>query len=123
MTIGPEPVAKLRQALFFESPEWSTRYHTLRSTIEGMNGFLKDGARGALDDPERRRVRGVAAQSVFVALLVFAGNLRKIEEFLKLAVLNRPARTTTAPTAWQVPYRLGSPRGRRERTNPTSATS
>jgi hypothetical protein len=83
VTIGPEPMAKFRQDLTFQSPEWSARYHSSRSTIEGMTGFLKDGAREALDDPQRRRVRGVAAQSLFVALLVFAGNVRKIEAFLK----------------------------------------
>jgi hypothetical protein len=84
VTMGPEPMAKLRQDLFFQSAEWNDRYHTLRATIEGMNGYLKDGAREALDDPQRRRIRGVAAQSLFVALLVFAGNYRKIQEFMKL---------------------------------------
>jgi hypothetical protein len=44
---------------------------------------VKDGAREALDDPERRRVRGVAAQSVFVALLPAAPNLRKIATFVQ----------------------------------------
>jgi hypothetical protein len=57
-------------------------YAKLRSTNEGMNGYLKDGAREALADPQRRRIRGVAAQSVFVALLFWATNLRKIDRFL-----------------------------------------
>jgi hypothetical protein len=47
-----------------------------------MNGFVKDGAREAIDDPERRRVRGVAPQSPFVAFLLVAANLRKIDPFL-----------------------------------------
>jgi hypothetical protein len=47
-----------------------------------MNGFIKDGAREAVGDPERRRIRGVAAQSVLVAFQLFAANMRKIEEFL-----------------------------------------
>ena len=47
-----------------------------------MNGFIKDGAREAVDDPERRRIRGVAAQSVLVAFQLFAANMRKISEFL-----------------------------------------
>ncbi len=51
--------------------------------MEGFNGYVKDGAHEALDDAERRRVRGVAAQSVFVALLVFAANVRKIALVLK----------------------------------------
>ncbi len=46
---------------------------------------MKDGAREALDDPERRRIHGVAAQSVFVALLLTAANLRKIGAHLKQA--------------------------------------
>jgi len=57
-------------------------YATLRNSIEGMNGYVKDGARKAIDDPERRRIRGVAAQSLFVAFLLAAANLRKIEAFL-----------------------------------------
>ena len=48
-----------------------------------MNGFIKDGAHEAVDDPERRRIRGVAAQSLLVAFLLFAANIRKIDEFLK----------------------------------------
>jgi hypothetical protein len=57
-------------------------FATLRNSNEGMNGFIKDGAREAVDDPERRRIRGVAAQSVLVALQLFAANMRKIDEFL-----------------------------------------
>jgi hypothetical protein len=47
-----------------------------------MHGYFKDGAREAVDDPERRRIRGVAAQSVLVAFQLFAGNIRKIDKFL-----------------------------------------
>jgi hypothetical protein len=57
-------------------------YFTLRNSIEGFNGYIKEGNHEALDDPERRRIRGVAAQSVFVALLLLAANLRKIRAFL-----------------------------------------
>ena len=46
-----------------------------------MNGFIKDGAREAIDDAERRRIRGVAAQSVLVAFQLLAANIRKIERF------------------------------------------
>lgn len=35
-----------------------------------------------MDDPERRRIRGVAAQSVLVAFQLLAANIRKINEFL-----------------------------------------
>ena len=57
------------------SPPCATRWR-------GMNGFIKDGAREAVDDPERRRIRGVAAQSVLVALLFFAANVRKVDELV-----------------------------------------
>jgi hypothetical protein len=51
------------------------------------NGFLKDPAHEALDDAGRRRVHGVAAQSLLVAFLILAANLRKIRSFLeKVAV-------------------------------------
>ena len=83
MTIPPEAGAKFHQELLFGSPEWHAMYSTLRNSIEGFNGYVKDGAREALDDPERRRLRGVAAQSLLVALLLFAANLRKIDAFLR----------------------------------------
>ena len=77
VTVPPEAGAKFAQPLLHGSDEWQAAYATLRSTNEGMNGFLKDGAREALGDPERRRIRGVAAQSVFVALLLCAANLAR----------------------------------------------
>jgi hypothetical protein len=82
VTVPPEAGAKFAQPLLYGSEEWQAAYSTLRSTNEGMNGFVKDGAREALGDPQRRRIRGVAAQSVFVALLLCAANLRKIDQFL-----------------------------------------
>jgi hypothetical protein len=82
VTIAPSAGAKLDQDLIFESEEWTARYNTLRNTIEGFNGFVKDGSKEALDEPERRRVHGVAAQSIFTALLIFAANVRKIVKFL-----------------------------------------
>ena len=102
VTIPPEPMAKLHQDLPYGTLEWEARYHALRKTIEGMNGYLKDGAREALDDSQRRRIRGVAAQSVFVALLVFAANYHKIVEFMRLVEADggtrrRPRRRTSRP--------------------------
>jgi hypothetical protein len=48
-----------------------------------MNGYVNDGAHEALADPTRRRIRGVAAQSLFVPILLFAANVRKIDAFLQ----------------------------------------
>jgi len=42
----------------------------------------RTGGREAVDDPERRRIRGVAAQSVLVAFQLLAANIRKINELL-----------------------------------------
>jgi hypothetical protein len=85
ITVPPEVGAKFAQSLLFGSDRWHGVYATLRSSIEGMNGFIKDGAREAIDDPERRRIRGVAPQSLFVAFLLCAANFRKIEGFLAQA--------------------------------------
>ena len=83
VTLPPEAGAKFAQELPHETPEWHAVYATLRNSVEGMNGFIKDGAHEAVDDPERRRIRGLAAQSVLLSFQLFAANLRKIEEFLK----------------------------------------
>jgi hypothetical protein len=60
-------------------------------------------------DPQRRRVRGVAAQSVLVAFQILAGNLRKIDNFLEAM-----SRTETAQTGGHRPHR------RRRTTEPIS---
>jgi hypothetical protein len=59
-------------------------YASFRNTVEGLNGYLKDPAHEALAAPGRRRVRGIAAQSIFVALLLMAGNFRKIAAFREM---------------------------------------
>jgi hypothetical protein len=87
VTLPPEAGAKLAQSLPHESDEWHAIYATLRNANEGMNGYLKDGAHQALEDPERRRVRGLAPQSLFVALLCFAANLRKIVTYQVLVAV------------------------------------
>ena len=71
-----------------------------------MNGFLKDGAREALGDPLRRRIRGVAAQSVFVALLLWAANLRKIDRFLVQAAAEAAGTACPRPR-WRRTRSLG----------------
>jgi len=89
ITIAPDVGARHRQALAFASEEWARRYATLRNTIEGLNGFVKDPAHEALAQPGRRRVRGIAAQSIFCALLLMAANLRKIRSYRALVAEGR----------------------------------
>jgi len=79
ITIAPDVAARHAQSFAYGSEEWARHYATLRNTIEGWNGFVKDPAHEALAQPARRRVRGIAAQSVFVTLLIVAANLRKID--------------------------------------------
>ena len=78
ITIPPGAGARYRQDLPYASPAWHAQYATLRNTIEGLNGYAKDPARQALGQPGRRRVRGIAACSLFTALLLMAANIRKI---------------------------------------------
>jgi hypothetical protein len=109
ITLPPVEGAKFLQELAHETPEWHAHFKTLRSSNEGMNGFIKDGAREAVDDPERRRIRGVAAQSVLVAFQLFAANMRKIDEFLarratgNTKVRKLPSRRRTTPLQQWLP--------------------
>ncbi len=50
---------------------------------------MKDPAHEDLAAPSRRRVRGIAAQSVFCAFLLMAANLRKIRAFRDLVADQR----------------------------------
>jgi len=83
VTVPPEAGAKFRQPLLYASAEWKVTYNLLRNANEGMNGYVKDPAHEALGDPGRRRIRGVAAQSVFAAFLLMAANVRKIRTYLE----------------------------------------
>jgi hypothetical protein len=93
ITIEPDTGARYRQNLPYGTPAWHARYATLRNTIEGLNGYAKDPAHEALAQPARRRVRGIAAQSVFTALLLMAANIRKIRACRALAA----ERSTSGP--------------------------
>ncbi|MBX3285344.1 MAG: hypothetical protein KF703_08390 [Actinobacteria bacterium] len=105
VTFPPEAGDRYLQALPYGTPEWQRTYATLRNTIEGVNGLIKDGSYEALADSTKRRVRGVAANSVLVAFGIFALNLRKIDSFCDLAVVDtngtlrkpRKRRRTTKP--------------------------
>ena len=93
ITIAPDTGARYRQDLPYGSPAWHQCYATLRNTIEGLNGYAKDPAHQALAQPARRRVRGIAACSLFTALLLMAANIRKIRAWRALTTRDK-ARTT-----------------------------
>ena len=98
ITLPPENGAKYAQELLYRSDQWNSVYHTLRNCIEGFNGYVKDGNHEALDHPQRRRIRGVAAQSVFVALLLVAANLRKIRTFVGERAADRAGKLRRLPS-------------------------
>ena len=68
----------------------------MRNTIEGLNGYAKDPAHQALAQPGRRRVRGIAAQSIFTALLLMAANIRKIRAWRSLTASDQAGITRRA---------------------------
>jgi hypothetical protein len=96
ITIPPDVGARYRQDLPYGSPAWHARYATLRNTTEGLNGYAKDPAHQALAQPGRRRVRGIAAQSVFTTLLLMAANIRKIRAWRALTAGDKAAITQRA---------------------------
>ena len=96
ITIAPDTGARYRQDLPYASLTWHNTYAALRNTIEGLNGYLKDAARQALAQPARRRVRGIAAQSVFTALLLIAANIRKIRAWRALTARDKARITQRA---------------------------
>jgi hypothetical protein len=96
ITIAPDVGARYRQDLPYGTPAWHARYATLRNTIEGLNGFVKDAAHEALAQPARRRVRGIAAQSIFTALLLIAANIRKIRAWRALTASDKARITRRA---------------------------
>lgn len=96
ITIAPDIGARYRQDLPYGSPAWHARYATLRNTIEGLNGLVKDTAHEALAAPARRRIRGIAACSLFTALLLMAANIRKTRAWRALTI---PGKTGIAHRA------------------------
>ncbi len=89
ITIAADLGARHRQELAFGTERWARVYSTCRNTIEGWNGFVKDAAHECLAAPSRRRVRGIAAQSVFCAFLLMAANIRKIRAYRELVADQR----------------------------------
>jgi hypothetical protein len=81
VTVPIEAGAKLAQEIQYGSADWESIYSHDRNTIEGTNGFLKDGAHESIAVAERRRMRGSTAQFVMIAMFVVTGNLRKLQKF------------------------------------------
>ncbi len=79
---GSANIAKYFQDMPFKSPQWQATWSTLRNTIEGFNGFTKSPTEENTEEPARRRVRGYAFQTLSVALLIVASNVRKIHAWL-----------------------------------------
>jgi hypothetical protein len=96
ITIAPGTGARYRQDLPYGTPAWHASYATLRNTIEGLNGLVKDTAHEALAAPARRRVRGIAACSLFTALLLMAANIRKIRAWRALTASDQASITRRA---------------------------
>ena len=109
VTIPPEDGAKLAQELHYGSPKHRDAYARLRNSNEGMNGFVKDTAYEGLGEPGRRRVRGMAAQTVLAAFMLAAANIRTYQIALAQAeaegtVRRRPRRKKTlVPTVCTMP--------------------
>ena len=92
----PTPAPATARTCPTAAPPGTSRYATLRNTIEGLNGYAKDPAHQALAQPARRRVRGIAAQSVFTALLLMAANIRKIRAWRALTARDKARITRRA---------------------------
>lgn len=83
LAIPIEVSAKFVQALPWESPEWQNAYSFPRNTIEAKNAFLKAEDGGSIAATARRRVRGLAAQYILLAIMVAAENVRAVENYLR----------------------------------------
>ena len=66
-----------------------------RSTL-GNSVIVHNPAHEALAQPARRRVRGIAAQSIFTALLLMAASIRKIRAWRALTTRDKARITQRA---------------------------
>lgn len=83
VTVQPsETIPRYVQDMQFGTKQWGRLFQVLRQSIESMNAQLKNAAKGDARASERRRVRGLAAATLFVASLVIGVNLRKIAAFM-----------------------------------------
>ncbi len=91
------------------APEWRSLWATLRNTVEGANGYLKDPNWSNIEEAGRRRLRGFAGQAFLLACQLLGSNIRKLETFMT-------QRTTSTPEGPK-----GQARTRRHRTTPDVA--
>ncbi|MCU1351800.1 MAG: hypothetical protein JWM05_1009 [Acidimicrobiales bacterium] len=85
ITLPAVAYGQLRQALAFASDEQHRTYSMLRSYIEGINGIAKDGSYSNLANASRPGVRGTAAQSMLVAFMLAASNIKLLSTFHRKA--------------------------------------
>lgn len=98
VTIPPEVGAKHAQELAYGSEDWARVYHRLRNSIEAFNGFAKNDNHEAIERSQRRRVRGIAAQTILLSFQIAHANKRKIAvwvDTLPDPVTGRPRRRPT----------------------------
>lgn len=74
----------------YGSAEHARVYGLGRAPIEGINGHVKDSAYEDLHQKAKRRIRGIAAQSLFTAVSLVAMNLRKIRVWREIRAGERP---------------------------------
>jgi hypothetical protein len=82
VTLKATDDARYRQELRYGTIQHITLYVRLRQSQEGFHGYTKKHAAVAFADPNARRVRGKAAQSLFAAMLLAAASIAKIRAFL-----------------------------------------
>lgn len=73
------------QAFPYMSAQWREHNDRFRSSNEGIFGRLKNPAGLAVSTKGRRRVRGLAANGLIVAIQFAAGNLQAMKTFLQKA--------------------------------------
>jgi hypothetical protein len=104
--------AKFKQEIRFGSDEWTKLYRTSRSVNEGMNGVAKRPNPIDISDPNIRRVRGVAAQTILHAVQLTVINLERIRTYLHSRIRD-PEGLIKADRRWKRSERskVFSPRG------------
>ncbi|MFI8927131.1 hypothetical protein ACIG3E_05500 [Streptomyces sp. NPDC053474] len=97
ITIDPEAGAQHRQDLDYGGEDWQRVYFRLRNSVEAFNSYAKDPAYEAIEQAGRRRIRGIAAQTLLLAFQLAHANQRKLTRWVDTlpAVGARPRRRPT----------------------------